>query len=428
MNTETGIMNTDLTSSRKTYRFYPWIIVLLSAMFLVYKYIMQVSPSIMTHQLMREFHINGTGLGNLAATFFYTYFITQLFVGVLLDKLSPRLLSSAAIMTSAIGTYFFALSDSLVAAAIARGFMGIGAAFATVSYMKLTANWFEPRKFAFIGGLLATAAMVGAIFGQAPLAWLVSISGWRHSLVLCAWVGIIASLIFFIVVRDQPVTEISPYAKQANYRITLKDISGILSKKQNWLLALYSGLAFTPLNVFAGLWGNPFIMEAYHLSPTKTATLISSVFFGLALGAPVFGYLSDRLQVRRQVMIYGTILTLVSITSVIYIPHLPIGLAGLLLFLFGFGTGAYMLGFVIGKELNPIVLSATVIALINSADPIIGSFTEPMIGKFLDLNWDGKFEHGIHYFSVGDFQTAFLIIPFYLLIATVLVFFIRENR
>ena len=44
--------------------------------------------------------------------------------------------------------------------------MGLGrltTAFATVSYMKMTSLWFKPNQFAFVGGLLATAAMLGAV-------------------------------------------------------------------------------------------------------------------------------------------------------------------------------------------------------------------------------------------------------------------------
>lgn len=427
MNTEAKTMNTDFSLSRPTYRYYPWIVVLFSAMFLFYKYIMQISPSIMTQQLMQTFHVNGVGLGNLAATFFYTYFITQLFVGVLLDKISPRYLSSAAILTSALGTYFFTYTDNIIYAGIARSLMGMGAAFATVSYMKLTANWFKPHQFAFVGGLLATAAMVGAIFGQAPLAWVVSHVGWRQSLIICAWVGATIAVLFFIIIRDQPRTELSPYAKRASYSVTLKDVICILKNKQNWLLTAYNGLAFTPVVVFGGLWGNPFIMEAYNLSATETATLVSFVFFGLAVGGPALGYLSDQLQVRRQVMITGAILALLTATSVIYINSLPIWLLGSLLFLFGFGTGAFMLGFAIGKEINPIIMSATVIALINTGDGICGSFTEPMIGKFLDMGWDGKIVNGVHYFSVSNYHHAFFVIPFYLFLSIVLVFFIKEN-
>ena len=184
------------------YAFYPVLVVILCAGFLFYKYVLQVSPSIMTHQLMRGFRVNGAGLGNLAATFFYAYFITQLFVGILLDKYSVRLLSALAILISGLGACLFAGTHSLFLAGIYRAMMGFGAAFATVCYLKTTAVWFKPNQFAFISGLLATAAMLGAVFGEAPLSLFVQTYGWRNGLMGCGIAGIILAILFFAVVRD----------------------------------------------------------------------------------------------------------------------------------------------------------------------------------------------------------------------------------
>ena len=85
----------------------------------------------------------------------------------------------------------------------------------------------------------------------------------------------------------------------------------------------------------------------------------------------------------------------------------------------GFGTGAFMLGFAIGKEMNSIALSASVVALINTGDAILGAISEPLAGKVLDLLWHGKIVDGAHYFSVHDYHIALLMLPGYLLLAVV---------
>src|SRR6185437_6932828 len=205
---------------------YPVFIVILCAGFLFYKYVLQVSPSIMTHQLMQEFEVNGAGLGNLAATFFYAYFITQLFVGILLDKYSVRLLSAIAILISGLGACLFANTHSLFLAGVYRAMMGFGAAFATVCYLKTTAVWFKPNQFAFISGLLATAAMLGAVFGEAPLSFVVQSYGWRNCLMGCGIAGILLAVLFFVVVRDQSF--MGPANKKPKHGIDLKAVSEVL--------------------------------------------------------------------------------------------------------------------------------------------------------------------------------------------------------
>ncbi len=412
-----------MSFTRKSY--YPWVVLLLCAAFLFYKYVLQVSPSIMTDQLMREFHVSGAGLGNLAATFFYAYFITQLFVGVILDKYSLRVICALAIAISGIGAIWFSYTGSLLSASIARGLMGFGAAFATVCYMKSAAVWFRPNQFAFIGGLLATAAMLGALFGEAPLAYIVQTQGWRGCLWLSGVLGLVIAVLFFLLVRNQS-GQGDAVSVSEKYTVTFADVWSVLKNPRNWVLTFYSGLTFSPVAVFGGIWGNPFVHEVYHFSHTHVASLISLSFLGLAVGGPVWGWVSDRLNRRKMVMFWGNLVALVSLVPVIYV-ILPEWLLATLLFTFGFGVGAFMLGFAMANELNKLALSATVIALINTGDAIFGAFTEPLVGRFLDLGWHGQMSHGVYHFSIIDFKYAFILLPVYLLLAIGLLMFVRDQ-
>jgi MFS family permease len=406
-----------------TYRFYPWIVIILAASFLFYKYILQVSPSIMTEDLLREFQIQGVGLGNLAASFFYSFLIAQLFVGILLDRYSPRLLTTIALILCAAGVYSFSKADSLTVATWARTLMGVGAAFATVSYMKMTSLWFKPNQFAFVGGLLASAAMLGAISGQIPLSLAVNTLGWRGSLNFCAVLGVMLACLFYLIVRDKPGSAV---LNTTIAKFSFRDVWQVLNNKQNWLITLYSGLAFSPIDAFAGLWCIPFLKETYQLQHTQAAFLVAFIFLGVALGSPLLGLLSDRLGKRRRVMLISGWVALLSITVIIYMNHLPLYVLGALLFIFGFSTGAFMLGFALGRELNKLTVAATIIALINTGDVVFSAVTEPLIGKLLDANWNGKLVAGIHYFSTMDYRRALVILPLYVLLSIVLLLFIRE--
>ena len=87
-----------------------------------------------------------------------------------------------------------------------------------------------------------------------------------------------------------------------------------------------------------------------------------------------------------------------------------------------------MLGFVAGKEINSLALAATVVAVINTSDALWGAISEPLIGKFLDLGWDGLMDNGARIFSVHDYHHALSILPLYLLAALIILAFIREPR
>ncbi|OGT52643.1 MAG: MFS transporter [Gammaproteobacteria bacterium RIFCSPHIGHO2_12_FULL_41_15] len=408
-------------------RSYAWLVILLSSFFLFYKYVLQMSPSVMTNELMRFFHLNAIGLGSLVATYFYAYLVTQLFVGPLLDRFSPRKLSAMAIAICAFGAYCFSQANSLWLAEIGRAFIGVGGAFATVSYMKMAALWFEPKQFAFVSGLLATASMVGSIAGQAPLALLMLHVGWQSCLQYCALLGVLLALLYFVVVRDKQPSE-SAQNESLTPTFHLKYCLTVLKSKVNWYLMAYSGFAFAPLAVFGGLWGNPFLEVAHHLSKEGAATLTSMMFLGLAVGGPVLGFLADRVVKRSLVMASGLVLSLISLCLSIYLSQLPTELVAVLLFLFGFGTGAFMLGFAMGRELNTTALAATVVALINTGDALCGAFSEPLVGKFLDLLWGGQVVKHVHQFSVSNYQYSLSLLPCYLVLAGLMLLLLQRSN
>lgn len=388
------------------------VIITLSTLFLFYKYLLQIFPGVITDYLMARFSLNGAGLGNLAACFFYAYFLTQLFAGPLTDYWGVRRLCSAALLCASIGVFFFAMANAYILVVIGRLLMGVGTAFATVAYLKSTANWCAPRFFALVAGLLTLGVMLGAIFGEAPVAYSITVRGVQHTLLIIALLGFILALCYAIWMRDGQNNK-----EQSNISQLWQGLKQIISKKQNWILAIYSGAAFAPLAVFGGLWGTPFLMSAYGLPKTNAASLVSLCYVGFGIGGPLFGWLSDRHGQRIKWMGYSLLLSAVGLIAVIYWQNTSTWLLASFMIVFGMGTGGFMLGFAVGKEANPIWLAATIVGFINSGDALFGAITEPVIGKLLDLGWHGQYINGARVFGVQDYHHAFMILPFYLLVA-----------
>ena len=155
--------------------------------------------------------------------------------------------------------------------------------------------------------------------------------------------------------------------------------------------------------------------------------MVSLIFIGLGLGSPLLGLVSDYFEERRNVMLISTLVGFAAISAILYCHALPIWLLASLLFLFGFSLGSFMLVFTIGKELNPAFLIATVVAMINTSEPILNGITEPIIGKVLDLTWDGTIQNGSHSFTLQSYHLALSILPAYLLIASLLLLFVKRK-
>ena len=291
-----------------------------------------------------------------------------------------------------------------------RALIGIGVAFATVSYLKQAAIWFPPKQLALVGGLLASAVGLGALIGQAPLAHLVQAWGWRQALIGCSILGLGIAALYFTLVHDKPSMH---HTTSTQPTINRQAIMTVLKNRRNWLLAGYSGLAFSPLAVFGGLWGNPFLQSTYHLNTIESAQYITLAFLGLGIGSPVLGWLADRLNRRMDIMITATIISLITLTLLLTSYPFNHTVLRLLLFLFGLGTGGFMLGFTVAKTLNPTMVAATVVAMINTGDALFGAITEPLVGFLLDHHHTG----GSLAFSTQDFQYGLVILPGYLIVA-----------
>jgi len=417
-------MTASAHSNSKQHRFYPWIVWGIAAAFFFYKYVLQVFPSVMNGDLMRAFHITGAGLGNLAAYYFYAYLIMQIPVGILLDRYSPKFITFFAVLVCGLSCLGFAYAESLFSASVSRFLMGLGGAFAAVSCFKLTAVWFPPKRFAMMAGLSMTAAMLGAVGGEAPLAYLVSLHGWRETIVYCAIPGFALAVLIFFAVKDKKSAHTPSPLNSGSVLLQLKTI---LSSKQTWLLSLYSGLAFAPVSVFGGLWGVSFLHQAYQLEPTVAASTLSLIFIGFAIGCPVSGWFSDFIGRRRIIMVAGTLVALFSILAVLYLPQASATLLGVLLFLFGLGASCFFLCFSMIREINPILLAATVLGFMNTFDSLCEALIEPMIGKLLDLGWDGKMDAGARLFSLADYHMALSVLPILFALGLLLLPLIKET-
>lgn len=404
---------------------YPWLIWMIAASFFFYKYLIQVSPSVMTNDLMQAFQVNGAGLGNLSAFYFYSYLVMQVPVGVLLDRYSPRLLVTAAIFLCSLSTLAFSQTHSLWLACLSRALMGMGAAFAAVSCFKIAALWFAPKRFALVSGMFMTAAMLGAVGGQMPLSVLVQSVGWRAALVWVSVAGAALGVIYFLVIRDKQIKTAHHVQEKEKVSVLL---CRIIMNKQAWALSLYSGLAFAPVSVFGGLWGVPFLETAYRLSRTDAAFAISFIFIGFAAGAPFWGWFSDFIRKRKPVLLTGTGSGLLCLIFVLYGPEQHVAMLSVLLFCFGFGASGFFTSFAMIRELFPLILVASVLGIMNTFNSVFEALFEPLVGMILDWTGSGEVVNGIHQFSLQSYSLALMLLPLSLILSLLTLIMIKETN
>ena len=403
-----------------------WIVWALGAMSFGYAFFQRVAPSVMVEDLMRDFAVTGAVLGNLSALYFYAYAGLQIPIGMALDYWGPRRMLTFAMLIAGTGSVIFAGAEALELAYLGRLMIGIGSAVGFVGSLKIATHWFPPNRFAFVSGMSMLVAMAGGMMGQAPLAAIVGEVGWRAALFGAGVFAVALALATWVVVRDDP-PGVVPSKPQVSGRGVWQDLKEVVGRRQNWLIAIYSGLMSGPMLSYAGLWGVPHLMQLYELDRPAAAAMTSLMLFGWMVGAPSAGWLSDRVGRRRWPMAAAAGITLGCWILIFYAGGLPLEIAGAVLFLAGMSAAGMVVSYAAAREHSPTKISGAVTGFVNMCSVGAGALLQPLIGWLLDRNWDGTEIDGARLYSLDAYATAFITLPACALTAILLTLLIRET-
>jgi MFS family permease len=393
----------------------------IGSLFFLYGFMLRVSPSVMVDELMREFQVSALVLGNLSAIYFYVYAAVQIPIGIMMDRIGPRVLMSVASLLCALGCVLFASAESIWLAYVGRFFIGLGSAFSWVGVLTIIATSLPARNFAGFTGGGQLAGTSGAILGQAPLALVIEMAGWRFGLYGLGLLGVLLATGLWLTVQPVRRDAVSSVPLRQSFRTAA-------SNPQTWLFALI-GMSLTgPVLAFAGLWGVPWFAAVKDMPRSEAAPLLSTVFVGWLIGAPLTGWLSDKLQRRVLLLVCGTLISTLTIVGVLYVPDLSVRTIAALLFVGGIGGSVMILTFAAGRDHNPEYARGAALGIINTCVVASGALLQPLIGALLDLFWDGTVQNGIRVYSAQAYQQAMLCIPVGALAGFLLTFFVSDAR
>ncbi len=403
----------------------------LCAAFYLLGFFQRVAPAVMTTEWMADFGIGASGLGQLSAFYFYSYVAMQIPTGILADRLGPRKLLGAGAAVAAVGSVWFGLSSQWFWAGIGRLLVGGAVAVAFVGMLKLAAHWFPPKRFAMISGLALLAGVIGAITAGVPLRWMVDRVGWRAVMIGSGMVTAALSAAILGMVRDDPsqkgfrsfLPHVSSAGDEKRHGF-VRDLKTVLDYRNTWLLFIVPGGLVGCVLAFSGLWGVPFLTTRYGISVVEAAGACSLLMIAWALGGPILGGLSDRIQRRKPLYMAGAGIAFLGWLLLLYGPRLSTTWILPLMAVTGFSSGAMIIGFAFIKESVPQNLAGTVSGLINMGTMMGPMILQPWIGWLLDRSGSVTVVNGQRVYDSAAFSVAFLpmigwaLISFLLMIPT----------
>ena len=395
-------------------------------------YFQRVAPAVMVDELMRDFSIAATLLGNLSAIYFYTYAAMQIPSGLLADAVGPRRVATAAAVVAAVGIVLFAQADSLWTAALGRGLIGASVAVAFVACMKLAGHWFPANRFATVTGVSLLIGNLGGVLAGVPLSEAVASVGWRTAMLASAGLTLVLAAVVWLWVRDDPsergyASHAHPEALNNAAMLPRRSLKMVLSERDTWLLFFAGGLIAAPVLTFAGLWGVPYLVQVHGLERSHAAVFTTTMLLGFAVGGPLLGALSDRMGRRKLPYLGASLAHALSWVIFLLVDDLSATALTLLFTVIGFSAGGLIIGFAFAREVNHPGAAGTVGGVVNMAVLGFAAIQQSAMGWILDRNWQGAMIEGARIYDAAAYHAAFLWLAFSALGAVLVVALTRET-
>jgi predicted MFS family arabinose efflux permease len=248
----------------------------------------------------------GAGPGLLGAAngaFFLALGVSQIPVGLALDRIGPRRTVALLAAPAVVGAAAQAVVPDGPAFMVARFVLGLGCAASFMASVVLCARWYAGERLTGALGRVFALSQVGILLAGAPFAAAAALLGWRGAYLLSAALTAGAALLWWRWVLDDPPDRPPPVRPKETLReallgqVTVWRTPGLLPVLAMHLVG-YAGMA-----TVLAVWAGPFLAERYGLSPEGRGLVLLAMGLALPAGLLAVGPLERRLNTRKWLVV-----------------------------------------------------------------------------------------------------------------------------
>jgi sugar phosphate permease len=342
----------------------------------------------------------GAGASSLA-TFVVVQLVVyaglQVPVGLLIDRLGPRLLIASGAALMAVGQLVMALATEVQLALVARVLIGAGDALTFVSVIRLLPAWFPLRRVPLFTQLTGIAGMLGQVLAAVPLVLVLHARGWSAAFVAAAVVGLVVAVTVAAVVRDAPGSSSAGARGDATHATearavgvrprTRRMLGAVLREPGTWLGFWIHFVGGYSVNAMVLLWASPFLLAGQDRSPAEVSALLTlTVVTGLVAGPPI-GHFTGRHPERRMTVVVVVATAVGLAWAGLLLPAEPLPLWALAVFMAVIAVGgpASLVGLDVARAHNPRERMGTATGVANTGAFVGALVTMFGIGLVLDV-------------------------------------------
>jgi sugar phosphate permease len=239
--------------------------------------------------------------------------------------------------------------------------------------------------------------------GVLAATWLLAVMtlffGWRISFELIGCCTFIIVVMVWFFVRDRPEDKGWPSIEELDKKNDDKTIRPIrqipllegarrvILEKHFWPVAIWFFFDCGVFFAFGGLWGGPYLMHVYDMTRSQAGTVLSMIAWGMIIGSPPLGFLSDKVMKSRKKPFI--LCNLVLVIELAFLSIYPAGLPHIVLYILFFifsicSSSVVIFAFTNIKELFPTEIAGTSTGMVNLFPFLGGAVFMPFLGRILD--------------------------------------------
>ncbi|PLZ00135.1 MFS transporter [Burkholderia sp. WAC0059] len=376
--------------------------------------------------IRHEYHLTNTDVGTMAFLFYIGYAIVQIPSGYLFGKLGVRGLMVVSMVLTSLSTLFMGLTGSVFQLKAARAILGLAEGPINIGIVSTINRWFPAQEKGLAAGVFMASIKFSPAFMPPLCAVLLLKFGWRDVFYFFAVPGLLFSILWFWLVRDEPTVSRAVSQSEVDYIKSDPSVGGaseasaatepsrptwvdrIVRTRQVELLST-SRSVWTSWNIWGCAWGYFFLVgityaimtwvptylvSVKHFSVMKMGAVASAPWLGAIVGNVLGGMLSDIVFARRRkpVMMITSLATIGMMYALLFAPNDPYMLAALffaagVLLNLGYSTFlVYPMG-IAAREKVPLAAS-----IVNAMGALGGALAPLIVGMILDSSgWQWVF-------------------------------------
>jgi predicted MFS family arabinose efflux permease len=314
----------------------PWLPLLALVSAFALSQAFRTVTAMMATGLQRDFGLSAEALGIFAATFAFSFRLSQFVIGLALDFYGLRRTWLCTFPLAILGALTSAMAPNYPMLVIGQVLIGIGCSPAFVVCTLFIARRFPTERFAAISGIAMGLGGLGLVLTGTPFAWLIDVSSWRVGFFVLAGLAAISWLLVYRQMHEGLAT-----AHQAPESLghALRGFGALLLLPQTMGILALALVTYASFLTLRGLWLGPLLMHRHDMSLVQTGN-VALVVSLLSLFTPaLFGHLDPGPAHRRQWIVRAALAMAFVLTLMAFVPLVWIDFGGMVMLAVLSGVG-----------------------------------------------------------------------------------------